>query len=255
MTGNPAPFPLSGQTLYYGEYELPMSDNSVLDMTEVDDPDGQYDPATGEIVIQAQGTYNVQFSGTFPITYAYSSVLTNEEYKLTFRNVIYKNFAEVSEQEIVVTDTASGTDTLVFNHPIELNAGSGDVISSKLFVSFTGSKAGQVSSATLDVTLDFNNTLLYEMDNVVTSVIDGDTIEVAAFLPKQKASDYIRDIILQYNLYVSDPDEDGNITMLPMDDYCFGTDDVDDWSNKLARDQEILIEPASKIEGKTYSFR
>lgn len=255
MTGNPVPFPLSGYTLFYGEFELPISDNGILDVTEVDDPDNQYSTSTGEIVIQAQGTYNMQFSGTFPITYAYSSVLTNEEYKLTFKNVIYKNFAEVSTQDIVVTDTASGTDTVVFNHSIELNAGSGDVISSKLFVSMQGSKAGQVSAATLDLTLDFNNTLLYEMDNVVTSIIDGDTVEVAAFLPKQKASDYIKDIILQYNLYVSDPDEDGAITMLPLDQYFFGTNDVDDWTKKLARDQDILIEPASKIEGKTYSFR
>ena len=68
---------------------------------------------------------------------------------------------------------------------------------------------------------------------------------MARFIPSVKASDFLQDMILAFNLYMSDPDREGNVQLEPAGDFYFETDDVDDWTNKISYDKAhpISIKP------------
>lgn len=243
-------------TKFYTTAVALINDSSIMTMTQVDDPASQYTKEFGELIIANTGDYKMQVSGTFPITYTFSgSPRTNEQYNFEFKCRIFKNFAQVAEQVINISDTAAGSDTLTVDLEVDVHCDTGDIITADFYISTFGTQFEELALDTLTVDIDFNNTILFELDALDTTIVDGDTVNIARFLPVQKAADFFKDVIMQYNLYVSDPDENGEVTMLPLDQYFYDTDDVDVWTDKIDNSSDIEIEPASKIQGKVYSFR
>jgi hypothetical protein len=85
--------------------------------------------------------------------------------------------------------------------------------------------------------------------------LDNDPVELSTIIPDMKATDFFSGLIKAFNLYVSDPDIDGVITIEPLEDYYQGTNVFNDWSNKIDYNKEFKILPSSTIEGKNYLFR
>lgn len=220
------------------------------DLTQLDDPNG-------EITITYAGQYSLAINGTFPLTYAYSDAgLVDQEFQFKIKWLIFVNGAVINSFDYDVYDTASGSENIVFSETQALDLSAGDIIKQYIVINTTGSKVGETAlSDTLDITFDLDNTLSFDLTAINSGLIDGDTVHISRFLPDMKAADFLKDMIIMFNLYMSDPDTDGNVVLLPQDEYFYETDDVDQWSDKIARDNPVDIMPASNIEGKRYRFR
>ena len=236
---------------------IPISTNSIVTLTQVADPTAQMDTATGEIVVANAGYYTLQVDGTFPMTYVYSNPALAGIIIIQVSLRIFVNGALINTFPHIINEVPSGGSTnIVFDHLQELDLSTGDIVKTDIVINTFGSQINDNGGGeTLDITFDLNNTLDLDFNAINSGLVDGDTVQIARFLPEMKAADFLRDMITMFNLYVTDPDEDGNVIMLPEKDYFFGTDDVDNWTDKLARDQDIEIQPAANIEGKTYKFR
>src|SRR3990167_2491207 len=236
---------------------IPIATTGLTTLTLVNDDLTQMDAPSGEMVIAYAGSYSLALSGTFPITYAYSDItLTDQVFNLKFEWIIYVNGAVVNTEVHYIVASTGGSANVVFAMTQALELNSGDIVNSLLKISTYGSTVGENAlGETLDLSFDLNNTLVSDLTAINSGLIDGDTVQVSRFLPDMKAADFLKDIITMFNLYMSDPDEDGNIILLPENEYFFETDDVDQWSDKIARDHECEIQPAANIEGKRYRFR
>lgn len=244
-------------TNFYTTIIIPIATLGFVTMTLVNDDLSQFDTGSGEIVIANGGYYSLALSGTFPVTYAYSDTgLTGQEIFIVVQWVVYVNGAVVNTFTQTISDNAGGTQNVVFNNTQELDVSTGDIVNTVIRIKTFGSSVTEVAlNETLDVTFDLDNTLSMDLTAINKGLVDGDTVQVSRFLPDMKAADFLKDMITIFNLYMSDPDEDGNIVLLPQDEYFFETDDVDQWSEKIMRDHPVEIEAAANIEGKRYRFR
>lgn len=235
----------------------PVATLGFITMTLVNDNSSQFDAPSGEIVIANAGYYSLGLSGTFPLSYTYSDTgLTGQQIVITIQWDVYVNGAVVNSFSQTIIDNAAGSTNIVFNEDQALELNTGDIVNAVLKISTFGSQVEELAiSDTLDIIFDLDNTLSQDLTATNLGLIDGDTVKVSRFLPEMKAADFLKDIITMFNLYMSDPDADGNIVLLPQDQYFYETDNVDQWSDKIARDQPIEIEPAANIEGKRYRFR
>lgn len=235
---------------------IAVSDNTVVTMTQDVDPSAQYNESTGEITVANAGYYTLALSGTFPTTYTYSDItLTGQHIIININWNIAVNGAVISQTPYQITASAAGSDNAVFSISQTLDLSATDVVTSFFTISTLGSQVTeQAIGETLDITFDLNNTLDMDFTAINSGLVDGDTVEVARFLPAMKASDFLNDIITMFNLYVGDPDQDGVIVIEPEDSYFYGTDDTDVWTDKLERGADIEITNPVNIEGKTYKF-
>lgn len=235
-----------------------ISDNAIVTMTLVDDDLSQYDQSTGIFTIANSGYYNLNIQGTFPISWAFSDLgLTGQAYFINVSFQIFKNGALISDTQHVILEATAGSTNINASINQALNCTTGDEIYSIIKINTFGTMCDDTGgfAETLDITFDLNNTLVYTLSAVDTTLVDGDTVQLSRMLPTMRAADLLRDIMTMFYLNMTDPDEDGVITMEPIDDYFYETDDYDNWTNTLDRDGDIEIEPASTIEGKVYKYR
>lgn len=237
---------------------IPVSDNSIVTMTQVTDTYSQFNQATGEIVVFNSGSYNLNVQGTFPLTYTLTDTgLFNTSYGFIVRLFIYKNFAAVSTTAQVILDGNPGTQNVTFDVNQVLDCQAGDVISAMFQVVSHVDCWENGIGEDLEFDMDLDNTLVFNFTAINSGLVDGDFVEVSRFLPEMKCSDLLKDIMTMFNMYMGDPDPNGVVVFEPIEDYFHETDDTDNWTKKLCRgpEDEIEIEPASNIEGKTYRFR
>lgn len=251
-----SPFPQ--QTSWdYTKYIM-ISDNSVVTMTQVVDTYAQYNEGTGEIVVFNSGSYNLNIQADVTLDWTLTDTgLIGTAYFLSVDIIIYKNFAVISTTHQVIVDGNPGTDTLSFNINQTFDCQAGDVIFALIKVQTNVHCSANGTGEDLELDVDLNNTLVFNFTAINSGLIDGDTVEISRFLPEMKCSDLLKDIMTMFNMYMGDPDPNGLVVFEPIEDYFFETDDTDNWTAKLCRgaDDEIEIEPASNIEGKTYRYR
>lgn len=234
-----------------------LSDNSIVTMTLVNDDLSQYDESTGIFTIANSGYYNLNIQGTFPVTYAFTDLgLSGQFYSIDVTFQIYKNNVLLGQTVFTINETTSGTTNLNVDINQSLDCSSGDEIFTVIKITTFGTQCIDADGASenLDITFDFDNTLGYTLSAVDTTLVDGDTVQLSRMLPMMRAADLLKDVMTMFYLNMSDPDEDGVITVEPIDGYFYETDDCDDWTDQVDKDGEIEIEPASTIEGKTYKF-
>jgi hypothetical protein len=239
----------------YTKY-IQFSDNTFVTMTQVTDTYSQYDENTGEIIVFNSGSFNLNISGTFPVSYALTDLTFITNYHISLNIQIFKNGALISNNVVDILDTNDGTQNAVFAINQTLDCSSGDIVYAILKVQTFVSTHDNAVGEDLLLDVDLNNTLVINFTALNLGLIDGDTVEIARTIPEMKAADLLKDIMIAFNMYMSDPDQNGAVVFEPMNNgYFFGTDDTDNWTDKLAIDQDIEIEPASNIDGKVYRFR
>lgn len=211
----------------------------------------------GFLSVFNNGNYRLSLVGTFPITYAFTGAVGVVYHDIKVRMEILKNGAVVAYQPITIIDTANGSATLNFNLQHDMDLDGSDVVVVRFIVDTFGSYTGLGgANAPYDIDIDFDNSFVYDFTALNVGLEDGDTVNVSRFIPDVKASDFLQDMILAFNLYMGDPDREGNVRLEPAGDFYFETDDTDDWTDKISYDKAhpISVKPASNIEGKTYEF-
>ena len=82
--------------------------------------------------------------------------------------------------------------------------------------------------------------------------IENDIITLNRFIPNLKCSDFVKGIINMFNLYVSEPNEDGVIKIEPLQNYYEGEEN---WTDLLDHSKAINIKPSVNDSAKKYNFK
>lgn len=241
-------------SVFESERVYQFSDNTYISIVEVQDTLSQMDESTGFIVAANSGTYSVDFTNQVRCIYqAVGAVAGDKIYEIDLIARVLVNGAVINTNTFSIYDTAAGgTGAVALNLSQELVLSAGDLV--QLDYKVVTKAKFKNTSGTLRVDFDVISSTMI-MTAVQTDLVDGDTVSVASFLPDMKARDFLNDLITMFNLYVSDPDQDGTVVLLPEGDYFYDTDDVDNWTDKLDRGSEIEIVSGVNIEGKNYRFR
>jgi hypothetical protein len=219
----------------------------------ITDTNGQFvrpnDDTQASVVIGATGNYRINFKMFGEITYSTDgSILLSQTTQFIYR--IFVNGVAVA------TDILNGDFANVnFNYTNNITVNAGDVVTVELQVNLLYG----VSGATyFGAQLGYDNlTQVYDFDmtSIDTELIEGSTVQMSRFIPQMKASEFLSGIIKMFNLYISDPNELGIVTIEPFADHYEGIDSFDDWSLMVDYSKDVVIKPTSTIEGRTYIFK
>jgi hypothetical protein len=230
------------------------SDNDYISIVQVQDDLSQMDESTGFMVVANAGTYSMDFNSNIRIIYqSVGALATDKEYEIDLIARVLVNGAVINTETFSIYDTAAGSSGLVaLNLSQELDLTVGDIV--QVDYRLISKARFKNTDGSLRIQFDLiSNTM--QLSAVQTDIVDGDTVVLASYVPNMKARDFINDIITMFNLYISDPNNDGEVVMLSEQDYFFDTDNVDNWTDKLDRGSDIEIVSGVNIEGKNYRFR
>lgn len=112
----------------------------------------------------------------------------------------------------------------------------------------TNSTAG--TDVTVDVQIDYTS-IDVQITPSASVIASGATLEVNRFIPnKIKQKDFIKSIFTMYNLYVEqDPDTPNKLILQHRDDY-YDSGAEKDWSLKLAKDREQIVQFLPELSAK-----
>lgn len=83
----------------------------------------------------------------------------------------------------------------------------------------------------------------------------GGTVALAAFLPNMTCDVFFKAFVSAFNLYVMPSTADPTILEIePLNDFYNASGDAIDWSSKIDRSQEIMVEPTINFASKNYKF-
>lgn len=230
--------------------------NDVLTPTVVTDTYTQYSASDGIVTIERLGTYRLTFSMTLqttvdPVDMTYSA----GTWAIMF--VVKRNGAVIASPGAQYN---SGTiSPLPVSIEMNLSCEAGDAITVELSV--VGSLRYQLvgdASSVRPLTLTFTDSpnLSFTLESTGNTLNDGDTVELSRFVPDMRAADAFTGLITAFNLYVSDPDIDGESIVEPLSDFYKPTNLYDDWTQLLDHDKPQRIIPSSaSIQGKFYRFK
>ena len=261
-TVNP-PVPFGAPPYYninysYSENFL-IGDNAIVTSTPINDISLQFDETKGRLTIANTGNYNLQLSGTFPVSFGFvGGTLDDEDFNIKAAVNIRRNGAIISTEFIFRNETSVSPSNLAmtYNNILFLNAG--DVIDFRVEIIITGrAQVSDVANAptSFDYSFDLNNTFEFDLENVGTDVVDGDTIEIARYLPDMKVSDFLNGVIKAFYLQVGEPDQRGVVKIEPGTEFYQDTSEAKVMSSKVDYSKKIKVEAASGIEGKRYLFQ
>lgn len=276
------------------EDERILSPNSNVAVSVITDDLSQLDTGTGLITAQRSGNFNLLMQGVLRARLTYDNQTgVNIRYQGQYgtfgsdgfaatRRIQFRVYVNGVEQNLfaggvlpyfdvdnLIPGELNNNDWVDFtlNKSINLTLEVGDIVEIKyttdiktsLRVNFVGfSSQPPVPSPTPTMELEIETTTT--MDVVLTALdgtlSDDDPIQLSRFVTDMRCADFLKGVILAFNLYVDDPDMDNNtIAMEPLDDYYLEDVEAIDWTDKVDYSKRFEILPASTIEGKTYAFK
>lgn len=256
--------PIGASTYYHALYQygetVRIQDSNVITTALVNDPLTQFDVATGRLTASNTGQYNLNVTGTFPFTFGFTGgtpTATSLISKLTLN--VRRNGAIINNNFVDIDETFTSPHNFVINFDQSLFLEASDVLEFEVVIYISGATADAASVANLptsfDYSLDLNNTFEFNLTSTQAEVIDGNTINVASYLPDIKVSDFLNGVIKAFNLYVGEPNERGEVKIEPLTDFYQSTADAKQMSEKVDYSKKINIQPAAGIEGKRYIFK
>lgn len=253
----PTGFGSGGYYSYYFNHfkRLRLGDTTWATTTMVSDTYTQFDETTQELTILKKGSYELDLTLVFDIDRSIngSTIAGGNLQNVNTNFMVYKNGSIIN-----ATVNTIGTGTKTLSRTMSLSCEAGDVIYFEVFLQQVGtlhSTDEPANAPTIDLSIDNNGALSFNLVSSNGTLLQGDTVDVAAFLPNIKASEFIKGVITSFNLYIDDPDTEGVVKIEPLENFYLGSNFADDWSLKVDHSKEQIIAPSSMIEGKTYAFR
>ena len=244
-------YSLSESTFYFFEFNQsnPFL-NSSFTHTEAQDLLGQWD--NGEFTCQFTGNYNIAITGALNYQFNYTGTFLRAE---GLRINIHKNGGFVhsitaANQQITIDN---GTFTLNSGLSKDLSLQSGDVISFSIVLGQAKIEGEFDGSVSLGVTTATPFTI--DIISIDTAITDGSNVELNQFLPDMKCSEFLLGEIRHHNLYLSDPEDNGTVTIEPFSvGFYKSTNIFDDWTKLIDHDKEMIIKPAANEFAKLFKF-
>jgi hypothetical protein len=99
------------------------------------------------------------------------------------------------------------------------------------------------------------NNVTFDVVKAEQTLTAGGLITLNAFLPDLTADKFLKSLITAFNLYVKPNIDDPSILEIePLNDFYNPSGDALDWSSKVDRSKEILVEPTINFTSKNYMF-
>ena len=206
--------------------------------TSVTDGYSQYDASAGKIIIQSTGSYNLKLD--------YNAIVGSSFGSLGIRSRVFKNGTLIGLSNSF-TFSSSTNFAQITNTNLSLIAG--DEITVDFVIS---GSLGNSNPFTAQVNFDLNNSFNMELTSLNSVYAENDTITLNRFIPDLKCSDFVKGIINMFNLYVSEPNEDGVIKIEPLQNYYEGEEN---WTDLLDHSKAINIKPSVNDSAKKYNFK
>lgn len=237
------------RNMFLGQTSL---ESNIVVLSETD-PRNQYSLTDGQIVVERTGTYRTKLVSTIDLDFITDGTFgTLGSFKLIASVRRNGAFVGSTTVNIAVTDF---TITNVINLNLEVDAyfQQGDIVTLDFTVQTNATVTGATSASAV-LTNTGANILDFDFTSLDTTLIEGATVDPVRAIPNMKASDFVATVIKMFNLYVSDP-VDGVVTIEPFSDFYQATSVFDDWTNLIDHSKDIVIKPASTIDGKFYNYR
>ena len=234
----------------------------------------QYDcTVTQDNLSQAQGTSPLSFvsasDGLFKINYygdhdvdiaisgnGSGAFTINGSYQV--RLEIIKNGAYLTSDLIYEGALTSISTSLSFsfNYSREINTLINDEI--RVNLRFVVNNTTIIRSGISNYTISFqvtSNTAQLDVLKQQQGLTAGGTVALAAFLPNMTCDVFFKAFVSAFNLYVKPSIQDATILEIePLNDFYNASGDALDWSSKIDRSQEIMVEPTINFASKNYKF-
>lgn len=243
----------------YGTQVLSVDNYKVLNLLDSEDSfsetintDVLNQLTDGLITVGATATYtvNIQFNANLSNIATTDATLGGQ----TLSIVLYlvKNNGKVNIGQFAYN--GSTTTNWTFNRDIELTLNSNDEYYFQFEIIAGATITGTGTTGSLTTTFDLNNTFTVHSVCTASEVVTNSTVYVSNYLPNTKVVDFVKGVITQHNLYMSDPSIDNVITIEPMPDYYEDASTNDDWTNKQDFAKEIRITPIATRQPTSLDF-
>lgn len=222
---------------------------SNVNTTYVENTDDLNQLEDGAISVQRTGNYSLSVS--MDLSYTFDIGTMDLVSATAPRIVAYRNGAPVAASTQAASGL-SGTVSLSFTKNLFLTAG--DFIEFRIVpaTNIVTQPTGAIEQVTLD--LDTNSTGAINLSCIDSQLTDGGTVVLNQFLPDMKCSDFLLGTIRHFNLYQTDPDLHGNVTIEPLPDFYSTTNVFDDISQLIDQTKEMTIKPIANSQAKEWMF-
>jgi hypothetical protein len=222
------------------------------------DPSNQYvgsgSNEIGSIVVQKTGSYKIKYISDALLEFGTDGTVQAGDFPLNYTVIARRNGAIVSTQTYTTIFNSTFTSINVgidFEADLTLNQNDAIEIEMKIQCNAVVSSATFFQFSITDDVITAPTT--FRFTSLDTTLIEGSTIAPVRAIPNMIASDFVASIIKMFNLYVGDP-VDGVVEIEPYADFYKSSNDTINWTNKVDYSKEIIIKPASTIDGKFYNF-
>ncbi len=214
--------------------------------TNIHDSYLQFNAGTGEITCMKTGRYNLNLDFDTLVSYNFTSGSASGGSYI--RTIVRKNGVQVG----ITGSTYSLSNTPTTYHldaDTILDLDAGDIVTVEYVVS---ENFQSPSPYTYETTIDLDNKFTLDMTSIQESYKFGSFFGVNRFIPKMKCGEFVKGIINMFNLYVSEPDEDGVVKVEPLSQFYEGEEN---WTELLDYSRDINIEPSVNKSAKSFNFK
>lgn len=227
-------------------------DTSFITITEVSDTTGQM--AGGVTTSAITGNFDLHIEFDLDWSLAQTATGGSVDY-MRLRNwqlVFVKNGIGSVVQSSGTAVSTSGAISVDYTNNFFLNGG--DDYYFRLDAFFEVNVIAPTTGGDFTLTYDYNNTIVQSQTCTNGVVQNGSTIYLPNYIPKIKAVDNLTSLIKHFNLYVSEPDLDGVVTIEPLEDYYYDATLQRSLTKKIDYTKDVEIEPLALTQPKTYKF-
>lgn len=205
----------------------------------------QFDSTSGKITCLRGGRYNLNLDLNTNFFYTFTS--GSGSGNAIFSTEILKNGRKIGIAGGTNFNTSSTN--YAINADTKLDLVAGDEITVQYSVSIQLRDANPFS---VDLDIDLNNAFEVNLTSENGLLLENDTVALNRFIPELKCSEFVKGVINMFNLYVSEPDEDGVVKVEPLTNFYQGEEN---WTDLLDYSKEINIEPTVNTAPKTFKFK
>ena len=217
---------------------------SQFNETLVTDSYSQYNSTANRLTIQKTGSYNLELNYNSLVGYTVTSGIALGN--LRVRSRVIKNGRVIS---LATPFFFSSSATYNQTTNTQLNLVAGD----EIYVDFLIEGILRDSNPfTIDLSFDLQNAFNLNLTSENAFYLENDVISLNRFIPNLKCSEFVKGIINMFNLYVSEPDEDGIVKIEPLQNYYSGEEN---WTELLDYSKPINIKPSVNDSAKKYNFK
>jgi hypothetical protein len=219
----------------------------------------QYQSNTKSITVGRKGNYRLLVTGKLGGEWSFNTapaIAPQNPLRIIF--TVLKNNWPYSQNIINLTEGAAPSYT-TFAGAIDMQCEPGDIIGFRIQTQYNeiiGWTGAANDAPTFDYDIDNDATdLNINLVALDTPLTDGDTVNVSRFVTEMKAVDFMKSIITMFNLYITEPNEQGVCAVAPLEDFYSGNLPRKRMRSQVDYSKVQKIIPTSEIEGKIYAFR